>query len=155
MRKMVFGRKLSRGKKGRQALLRSLVRAIVVDGKITTTKAKAKAIVGEVDKLITLAKKGNLSARRSVLAFLGNDRATTDKVFSNLVPSFSQRNSGYTRLVLLPSRRGDNAEMARLEWVDEVKVKEVKKEEKPKVKKEAKKTVKKEVKKVGKKVSKK
>ena len=120
MRKMVFGKKLSRGKKGREALLRSLVRAVVVSGKIVTTKAKAKAIVGQIDKIVTLAKKGTLDSRRRVLAYLGNDRKTSQRLVNVLGPSFLGRNSGYTRIVLLPSRKGDNAKMARLEWVDEV-----------------------------------
>ena len=123
MRKMVFGKKLSRGKKGREALLRSLVRAIGISGKIVTTKAKAKAIIGQVDKIVTLAKKGTLDSRRRVLAFLGNDRDTAERLVNTLAPSFSQRNSGYTRIILLPSRKGDNAQMARLEWVDEIKTK--------------------------------
>lgn len=134
MRKMVFGKKLSRGKKGREALLRSLVRAIVVSGKVITTKAKAKAIVGQIDKIVTLAKKGTLDSRRRVLAYLGNDREVTQRLVNIIAPSFLNRNSGYTRVVLLSSRKGDNAKMARLEWVDEVK--EVKKEEKTKEKKE-------------------
>ena len=120
MRKMVFGKKLSRGKKGREALLRSLVRAIIVNGKVVTTKAKAKATIGQIDKLITLAKKGTLDSRRRALAFLGNDRETTDRVVNILAPSFSQRNSGYTKIILLPPRKGDGAQMARLEWVDEI-----------------------------------
>lgn len=120
MRKMVFGKKLSRGKKGREALLRSLVRAIVVSGKVVTTKAKAKAIVGQVDKLLTLAKKKTLDSRRRVLAYLGNDRKTAERMVNVLGPSFSGRNSGYTRVVLLAPRKGDNAQMARLEWVDEI-----------------------------------
>lgn len=131
---MVFGKKLSRGKKGREALLRSLVRAIIVSGKIVTTKAKAKAIIGQIDKIVTLAKKGTLDSRRRVLAFLGNDREASQRLVNVLGPSFSARNSGYTRIILLPSRKGDNAKMARLEWVDEIK--EEKKEEKPKEKKE-------------------
>ena len=118
---MVFGKKLSRGKKGREALLRSLVRAVVVSGKVITTKAKAKAIVGQIDKIVTLAKKGTLDSRRRVLAYLGNDRDTSKRLVNVLAPSFSERNSGYTRIILLPSRKGDNARMARLEWVDEVK----------------------------------
>ena len=121
MRKMVFGKKLSRGKKGREALLRSLVRAVVVSGKVITTKAKAKAIVGQIDKIVTLAKKGTLDSRRRVLAYLGNDRETSQRLVNVLAPSFSERNSGYTRIILLPSRKGDNARMARLEWVYEVK----------------------------------
>ena len=123
MRKMVFGKKLSRGKKGREALLRSLVRAIIVSGKIVTTRAKAKAIVGQIDKLITLAKKGTLDSRRRVLAFLGNDREASERLVNILAPSFSNRNSGYTKIVLLAPRKGDGAQMARLEWVDEIKTK--------------------------------
>lgn len=123
MRKMVFGKKLSRGKKGREALLRSLVRAIVVSGKIVTTRAKAKATIGQIDKLITLAKKGTLDSRRRVLAFLGNDRETAERLVNILAPSFPNRNSGYTRIILLPSRKGDGAQMARLEWTDEIKTK--------------------------------
>jgi large subunit ribosomal protein L17 len=133
MRKMVFGKKLSRGKKGREALLRSLARAVIVSGKVTTTKAKAKAIVGQIDKLVTLAKKKTLDSRRRVLAYLGNDREASQRLVNILAPSFLGRNSGYTRVILLPPRKGDNAKMARLEWVDEVK--EAKKEEKPKEKK--------------------
>lgn len=120
MRKMVFGRKLSRGKKGREALLRSLIRAIVVSGRVVTTRAKAKAIVGQVDKIMTLAKKKTLDSRRRVLAYLGNDRKTAERLVNVLGPSFSGRNSGYTRVILLGPRKGDNAQMARLEWVDGV-----------------------------------
>ena len=118
MRKKVFGRKLSRGRKARIALIRSLVKALIVSGKITTTKAKAKFIQGQAEKLVTLAKKGNLSARRNVLSFLGNDRKTTDFFFMKMVPVFKDRKSGFTRLTLLPRRRGDNAEMTTLEWVE-------------------------------------
>ncbi len=123
MRKMVFGKKLSRGKKGREALLRSLARAVIVSGKVVTTKAKAKAIVGQIDKLVTLAKKGTLDSRRRVLAYLGNDREASQRLVNVLAPSFSGRNSGYTKVVLLSPRKGDNAQKARLEWTDEVKTK--------------------------------
>ena len=118
MRKKVFGRQLSRSRKARRALIRSLIKALIVNGKITTTKAKVKFVQGQVDKLVTLAKKENLSARRKVLAFLGNDRKTNDLFFSKVVPVFKDRKSGFTRLTLLPRRKGDNAEMAILEWVE-------------------------------------
>lgn len=123
MRKMVFGRKLSRGKKGREALLRSLIRALIVNGKIITTKAKAKAIIGQVDKLVTMAKEGSIAARRRALAYLANDRETTDKLFGEIVPVFKARKSGYARIIPLPNRKGDAAKMARLEWVETVQVK--------------------------------
>lgn len=120
MRKMVFGRKLSRGRKGRTALFRSLVRALVLSGKITTTKARAKAIQGQIDKYVTHAKKGGVALRRKVLAEMGNDRETVDKLFGKIAPTFTGRKSGFTRITLLPRRKGDNAEMAILEWVDKV-----------------------------------
>jgi large subunit ribosomal protein L17 len=120
MRKMVFGRKLSRGKKSREALFRSLTRAVILDGKIITTMAKAKSIKGQIDKLATLAKEGTLATRRRALAFLANDREATDKLFGPIAKAVFQRNGGFTRIVALPSRKGDAAKMARIEWVDEI-----------------------------------
>jgi large subunit ribosomal protein L17 len=148
MRKKVFGRQLSRNRKSRTALLRSLIKALIVNGKITTTKAKAKFIQAQADKIVTLASKNNLSVRRSVLAFLGNDRKSTDFLFLKLVPVFKDRKSGFTRLILLPRRKGDNAEMATIEWID--KYVEAKKEVKLDKKGKKIKTDKKEEKKVSK-----
>ena len=147
MRNKVFGKQLSRSRKGRRALIRSLIKTLIVRGKITTTKAKAKAIQGQVDKLVTLGKKGTVSARRDVLAFLGNDRTVTDFFFMKQIPVFKNRTSGFTRIIILPRRRGDNAEMATLEWMDkyvevvkkEVTSKKESKKEKTKLKKEVKK----------------
>jgi len=157
MRNKVFGKKLSRSRKGRRALIRSLIKALIANGKITTTKAKVKAIQGQVDKLVTLGKKGTVSARRDVLAFLGNDRKTTDFFFMKQVPVFKDRTSGFTKIILLPRRRGDNAEMATLEWMDkyvEV-VKKVKSDKKESKKRKLKKGTEKEDKKPKKAVSKK
>lgn len=127
MRKRVFGRKFSRDKGSRQALIRSLVKALVENGKIETTKARTKAIAGEVDKIINLAK-GNdvVSAERRVLAILANDRQIVASIFKNVVPVFAERKSGFTKVTYLPRRLGDGAEMARLEWVVEVKAPEEK-----------------------------
>lgn len=119
MKKKVFGRRLSRGGGARKALFRSLIRALVTYEKIKTTKAKAKAIQAEVDKIINLAKEKTLSARREVLARLGNDRKTADMIFEQILPGLEGKNSGFTRLVNLPPRRGDAAEMVRMEWVGE------------------------------------
>lgn len=121
MIKKVFGRKFSRGRKGRTALFRSLVRALVLSGKIVTTKERAKAVQGQIDKYTSHAKKGGVALRRKVLAEMGNDRETVDKLFREVVSVFSERKSGFTKITLLPRRKGDNAEMARLEWVEEVK----------------------------------
>ena len=126
MRKMVFGRKLSRGKKAREALLKSLARAIISEGKIITTVAKAKAVKGRVEKLVSLAKKKTLASRRKAYADLGNDRKTVDKLFGTVAKTFLERTGGYTRVVFLPPRQGDKAKMVRLEWAEEIK-----KEEKP------------------------
>jgi len=161
MRKKVFGRKLSRSRKARRALIKSLIKALIVSGGISTTKAKAKTIQGQIDKLVTLAKKNDLSSRRKVLSFLGNDRELTDRLFLKIVPSFKDRKSGFTRLILLPRRKGDNAEMVRLEWTDkyvEIEEKEIadktKKNSKKQMKeeKQVKNSVKKEPKKIAKKV---
>lgn len=120
MRKMVFGRHLSRGRKGREALLRSLIKALVIHGEITTTKAKAKAVQKDAEKIVTLAKDGSLAARRRVSAILGGDRKLIETVFGQIGKAFLGRAGGFTRIILLPRRRGDAAEMAKIEWVDRV-----------------------------------
>ncbi|MEK7120647.1 MAG: 50S ribosomal protein L17 [Patescibacteria group bacterium] len=118
MRKKIFGKKLSRGRGSREALFRSLTRALVLVGKIETTKAKAKAVVSYVDKTITWVKKDNLIARRMVLARLGNDREIAERLFAYYLPLVGKRTSGFTRTVNLPRRVGDRAQMVYLEWVD-------------------------------------
>lgn len=132
MRKKVFGRKLARGRKARTALFRSLIWSLVEKGEITTTKAKAKAIQPDVDKLVSLAKKADqLNAKRLVLARLGNKTEVVEKLFSHYLPLFGSRNSGFTRIIALPRRTGDQAEMVKLEFVD--KAKPAEKSSKPQV----------------------
>ncbi len=120
MNKRKFGRKLGRGQGARKALFRSITKALVEHGSITTTKAKAKAFQGEIDKLVGLAKEGSIVSRRRVYAKLGNDRVTTDKIFQVVAKVFKDREGGYTRTINLPLRRGDNAETVRLEWTEEI-----------------------------------
>ena len=120
MKKRVFGKYLSRSRKARKALYRSLVRAMVIHGSIKTTKAKAKFVQGQVEKLISISKIGDLSARRRVYAALGNDRKTTDELFTHIAKAFFQVKGGYTRIVALPTRRGDNAQIVRLEWTKDI-----------------------------------
>ena len=139
---MVFGRKLSRGRKAREALFRSLTQALIMRGSITTTKAKAKAIQGDIDKMITLSKKDTVSARRKVSAILGNNRAMALTVFEKISKAFATRNSGFTRIILLPNRKGDNAEIARIEWVEKISLEEKKPEKKEETKTGSKKAVK-------------
>lgn len=135
MKKMVFGRKLSRGRKAREALFKSLTEALVLHGAITTTKAKAKAIQGDIDKMITLSKKDSVAARRKASAILGNNRELALILFGKVAKAFGTRTSGFTRMILLPRRKGDNAEMARLEWSEKISLEEKKEEKKP-IKKE-------------------
>ena len=120
MKKRVYGRKFSRGQGARKALFRSLLRALVAEGSIVTTKAKAKTVQKKAEKILNLAKDKNIAKRRQVYAILGNDRMTTDKLFEKIAPQFVDRVGGYTRIIHLPRRRGDLAEIARLEWAKEI-----------------------------------
>ncbi len=120
MNKKVFGRKLSRSRPAREALFASLAQALVKNGKIETTRAKAKAVIPSVEKMVTLAKKGGIPARRKVLARLDGSRETADILFSSVAKVFSERKSGFTRIISLPRRHGDNAEMVRLEWTEKI-----------------------------------
>jgi large subunit ribosomal protein L17 len=153
MNKKVFGRKLSRSRPAREALFASLTRALIINGKIVTTRAKAKAVQGDVDKMLTLAKKGGVSARRRVMGNLDNARDATDILFQKVVKAFPTKTSGFTRIISLPRRVGDNAEMVRMEWTEkmiEEKKPEETKDKKGEPKKEIKKVVKKTVKKAKK-----
>lgn len=120
MKKRVFGRHFSRERDTRRALFRSLIRALVFNGKIVTTRAKAKAILGEVENLVTLAKDGGVAAKRSTLSIVGNDRSIAEYIYKVVVPALSGKKSGFTKLTNLPRRVGDRAKMVRLEWVVEV-----------------------------------
>lgn len=119
MNKKIFGRKLSRSRPAREALFSSLSRSLILSGKMITTRAKAKAVQGEVERLVTLAKKGSVSARRTMLSRLDNDRQASDLLSKKVAPIFT-RVSGFTRIITLPRRRGDNAQMVRLEWTEKI-----------------------------------
>ena len=156
MNKRVFGRKLSRSRPAREALFASLAQSLITNGKIVTTRAKAKAVAGSVEKMVTLAKTGTIAARRKVMSNLDNKREAADVLFQKVVKVFTAKNSGFTRIVSLPPRVGDNAQMARIEWTEKVEyedktkkaeIKKGKTEAKKELpKKAAKKVVKKEVK---------
>jgi large subunit ribosomal protein L17 len=100
----------------RRALLRSLATEIIRNGQITTTKARAKAVRSEVEKMITLAKNGSLAARRQALAYL-YDQDLVSELFKEVNNRYRDRQGGYTRIVRTKRRRGDNAEMAIIELV--------------------------------------
>lgn len=126
MKKKVFGKKLGRERDTRRALFRSLIRSLVEHGKIKTTKSKAKATLPSLEKLIGKAKANDVSSRRSVYSFLGNDRKTANMLFGQVAKNFSSRNSGFVRITNLPRRKGDNAEMVTMEWTDKIVVEEKK-----------------------------
>ncbi len=125
MKKKVFGRQLSRERDSRRALFRSLVRALTFNGKIVTTRAKAKAVQGEVEGLVTLAKDSSVAAKRKVYSVTGNDRSVADFIFKTIAPAFSEKRSGFTKITNLPKRTGDRAKIVRLEWSVEIERKEV------------------------------
>lgn len=109
-------KKLGRPADQRRALLRSLATELIRHGQITTTKARAKAVRSEVDKIITLAKDGSLAARRQALGYL-YDKKLVHALFENIQERYGNRNGGYTRVLRTIRRRGDNAEMAVVELV--------------------------------------
>jgi large subunit ribosomal protein L17 len=109
--------KLSRDSAHRKALLRNLSRELIEHERIKTSQAKAKAVKPEFEKLITLAKNGDLHARRQALSALGQDRFLVHKLFEEIAPRYTERQGGYTRIVKLGPRRSDSTEMVFLELV--------------------------------------
>lgn len=95
-----------------------MIVSLINQGNVKTTEAKAKAIRGLVDKLITRAKKGTVSSRRLIGSFLHSKRAV-NKLVDEIAPTFKDRTSGFTRLVRLGNRRGDDAMMVSLEFISE------------------------------------
>ena len=109
--------KLSRDAAHRRSLLRNLCREVIEHERIKTSQAKAKAVKPEVEKLITLAKRGDLHARRQALSALGQDKFVVYKLFEEIAPRYAERPGGYTRIVKLGPRRSDSTEMVFLELV--------------------------------------
>ncbi|MCP3982629.1 MAG: 50S ribosomal protein L17 [bacterium] len=124
MRHRVAGRKLGRTSEHRLALLRNMSTSLFDKEKITTTLAKAKELRPFAEKLLTLTKKETLHARRQVLRHI-HDRTVVAKMFDTLSARYSARPGGYTRIIKLGPRRGDNAELAIIELVDSESVSEV------------------------------
>lgn len=125
MRHKVAGYKLGRQKDVRVALRRNLVKQLFEHERIRTTRAKAQAVRGQAEKLITLAKRGNeageakmVHARRLAAARL-NDAEIVKKLFDDIAPRYEDRQGGYTRMLKLGMRQGDSAEMVILELVED------------------------------------
>lgn len=100
----------------RKALLRALTTELIRHGRITTTKARAKAVRAEAERMITLAKDGSLAARRRALGYL-YDKQLVHALFSQARERYGDRKGGYTRIIRSVRRRGDNAELAVIELV--------------------------------------
>ena len=138
MKKHVFGRKLKRDINERKALFKGLMSSLVLHEKIETTESKAKAIKGEVDKLVTNAKKESILARKLLSDKLSP--VALEKMIKDIAPRFNKRQGGYTKMVRLGKRFGDDATMVLLEWVEQRPVLE-KAEEIKEVKKQTKKQI--------------
>ena len=111
-------RKLGRTNKHRRSMLANLTKEVIMNERIETTDTRAKEVRKFVDKMITYGKNGSLVARRNALAFLQNDKDTVKKVFDDLAKRYASRNGGYTRILKLNERRGDDALVVILELVE-------------------------------------
>ena len=117
MKHNITHRKLNRTSSHRKALLMNLSNALIKHEQITTTLPKAKELKPFVEKIITLGKKGDLQSRRKAIAIL-QDEKMTKKIFDILADRYNGRNGGYTRIIKLGNRYGDNAPTAVIEFVD-------------------------------------
>ena len=109
--------KLGRDAAHRKALLANLSKELIEHERIETSVAKAKAVKPEVEKLITLARRGDLHARRQALSALGQDKFAVYKLFEEIAPRYTERPGGYTRILKLGPRKSDATQMALLELV--------------------------------------
>lgn len=112
-------RKLGRTNKHRRSMLANLTKDLIMNERIETTETRAKEVRKYVDKMISYGKDGSLVARRKALAFLHNDNDVVKKVFDDLAKRYATRNGGYTRILKLNERRGDDALVCILELVEE------------------------------------
>lgn len=117
MAKGVDGRKLGRRQGHRLALYGNLIVSVLRYERIRTTEAKAKEIRPQVERIITLAKRGTLTDRRAIVASLPDEPLVIDKLFRELAPKYADRTSGYTRIVRVGERPGDRAPIVQLELV--------------------------------------
>lgn len=130
MRHRYHGKKLNRSSAHRKALRMNLTTELLTHGRIKTTLHKAKYVQGHAERMITIAKRGlakaerkgddaiAVHARRQVASRLNNNRILVTKIFDEIAPNYAERNGGYTRILKLGPRKGDNAEMALIELVE-------------------------------------
>lgn len=110
-------RKLGVDNKHRRSMLANLTIDLIMNGKIKTTEARAKEVRRCAEKMITYGKNGSLVSRRKAIAFLLNNKKAASKVFDEYAPRYKDRNGGYTRILKLDERRGDDALMVIIELV--------------------------------------
>ena len=113
----VDGRKLGRKMGPRLALYRNLTVSVLRYERVKTTEAKAKEVQGRIERMISLAKRGDLSARRTVISEFPNEPLVVTKLFDEIAPKYADRTSGFTRIVKIGQRPGDAAEVVQLELV--------------------------------------
>jgi large subunit ribosomal protein L17 len=113
----IDGRKLSRKTGPRLALFKNLTVSVLRYERVKTTEAKAKEVQGRVERMITLAKRGDLAARRSVTSQFPNEPLVITKLFDEIAPKYADRTSGFTRIVKIGQRSGDAAEIVQIELV--------------------------------------
>jgi large subunit ribosomal protein L17 len=113
----IGGRKLGRKQGPRLSLFKNLTVSVLRYERVQTTEAKAKEISGRVEKAITLAKRGDLTARRQIVAQFPNEPLVVDKLFDEIATKYADRTSGFTRIVRIGQRRGDAAEIVQIELV--------------------------------------
>jgi large subunit ribosomal protein L17 len=113
----IDGRKLGRSGGHRVALYRNLTVSILRYERVKTTEAKAKEVQGRVERMITLAKRGDLAARRTVVSEFPNEPLVITKLFDEIAPKYADRTSGFTRIVKIGQRGGDAAEVVQIELV--------------------------------------
>lgn len=123
MRHRVYGNKLGRDKNERTALFKSLVRSLLIHGTIQTSETKAKAIKGLVDKIINLAK--NKNSQRLVGTYL-TQKPLQDRLIKEIAPKLTDRVSGYTSIIKIGSRQGDNARIVRMTIIGSEKLEPIK-----------------------------
>ncbi len=110
-------RKLGRETRQRRSILAGLSKTVILNGSVVTTEARAKEVRKFVEKMITYGKRGTLVSRRRALAFFHNDNEVVSKIFNELAPRYQERNGGYTRMIKINERVGDDALQVKLELV--------------------------------------
>ena len=133
MRHRKAGTKLGRNTSHRRALLRNLVTSVLVEDRVETTVAKAKAVRPHVEKMITLGKKGDLHSRRQALSFLMTGESV-ERLFDTVAPRYSDRQGGYLRIVRTGFQKGDGAEKAFIELLGAEKQLDAKRQKREEIK---------------------